>query len=63
MDTHLVEEVIHLVVVVGLPGDTGNGNPGIDLLGGVWRSCITVAGTATGGTGGNGIVIIRYQLV
>ena len=45
----------------GLPTDSGNGNPGIDLLGGgggnAWRPA-----EATGGDGGDGIVIIRYQV-
>jgi len=42
-----------------LPSDTGPGNPGIDLLGGGGGGS-WYPSQATGGAGGDGIVIIRY---
>ncbi len=46
---------------LGLSSDGGNGNSGIDLLGGgggfAWYPT-----EATGGTGGDGIVVIRYRV-
>lgn len=45
----------------GQPTDAGNGYPGIDLLGGGGGNAWSPQ-TRTGGDGGDGIVILRYQV-